>query len=108
MEINKKMDIQVASLKTVLESLKLETVRYLAGELRTNMCREILQLFFPQLNTGGVWQKWGLAMSDCFLFLLLLSSNGLLLPRHRPGSLPSVEVNDLYSSSTPNSSFDDC
>lgn len=32
MEINKKMDLQVASLKTVLESLKLETVRYLAGE----------------------------------------------------------------------------
>ena len=31
MEINKKMDLQVASLKTVLESLKLETVRYLAG-----------------------------------------------------------------------------
>lgn len=31
MEINKKMDIQVASLKTVLESLKLETVRYLAA-----------------------------------------------------------------------------
>lgn len=33
MEINKKMDLQVASLKTVLESLKLETVRYLAGKL---------------------------------------------------------------------------
>lgn len=32
MEINKKMDLQVASLKTVLESLKLETVRYLAGK----------------------------------------------------------------------------
>ncbi|KAM8835909.1 coiled-coil domain-containing protein 90B, mitochondrial [Synchiropus picturatus] len=31
MEINKKIDLQVASLKTVLESLKLETVRYLAG-----------------------------------------------------------------------------
>lgn len=31
MEINKKMDLQVASLKTVLESLKLETIRYLAG-----------------------------------------------------------------------------
>ncbi|KAM9728696.1 coiled-coil domain-containing protein 90B, mitochondrial isoform 2-T3 [Menidia menidia] len=31
MEINKKMDLQVASLKTVLESLKLETVRYLAA-----------------------------------------------------------------------------
>ncbi|XP_023254461.1 coiled-coil domain-containing protein 90B, mitochondrial-like, partial [Seriola lalandi dorsalis] len=30
MEINKKIDLQVASLKTVLESLKLETVRYLA------------------------------------------------------------------------------
>ena len=31
MEINKKMDLQVASLKTVLESLKLETIRYMAG-----------------------------------------------------------------------------
>lgn len=32
MEISKKMDLQVASLKTVLESLKLETIRYLAGK----------------------------------------------------------------------------
>nr|XP_046267205.1 coiled-coil domain-containing protein 90B, mitochondrial isoform X1 [Scatophagus argus] len=31
MEINKKMDLQVASLKTILESLKLKTVRYLAA-----------------------------------------------------------------------------
>lgn len=31
MEINKKIDLQVASVKTLLESLKLETVRYLAG-----------------------------------------------------------------------------
>lgn len=31
MEINKKMDLQVASLKTLLESLKLETIRYLAA-----------------------------------------------------------------------------
>uniref|UniRef100_A0AAQ5Y534 Coiled-coil domain containing 90B n=1 Tax=Amphiprion ocellaris TaxID=80972 RepID=A0AAQ5Y534_AMPOC len=31
MEVNKKIDLQVASLKTVLESLKLETVRYLAA-----------------------------------------------------------------------------
>ncbi|XP_034722346.1 coiled-coil domain-containing protein 90B, mitochondrial [Etheostoma cragini] len=31
MEINRKIDLQVASLKTVLESLKLETIRYLAG-----------------------------------------------------------------------------
>lgn len=31
METNKKMDLQVASLKTVLESLKLETIRYLAA-----------------------------------------------------------------------------
>ncbi|XP_033491951.1 coiled-coil domain-containing protein 90B, mitochondrial isoform X1 [Epinephelus lanceolatus] len=31
MEINKKIDLQVASLKTVLESLKLETIRYLAA-----------------------------------------------------------------------------
>ncbi|KAJ0061500.1 hypothetical protein NL108_005474, partial [Boleophthalmus pectinirostris] len=30
MEINKKIDLEVASLKTLLESLKLETVRYLA------------------------------------------------------------------------------
>ncbi|XP_012711919.2 coiled-coil domain-containing protein 90B, mitochondrial isoform X1 [Fundulus heteroclitus] len=30
-EINRKIDLQVASLKTVLESLKLETVRYLAA-----------------------------------------------------------------------------
>ncbi|GLD68931.1 coiled-coil domain-containing protein 90B, mitochondrial [Lates japonicus] len=33
MEINKKIDLQVASLKTVLESLKLETVRYLAATI---------------------------------------------------------------------------
>ncbi|XP_068587879.1 coiled-coil domain-containing protein 90B, mitochondrial [Cebidichthys violaceus] len=31
MEINRKIDLQVASLKTVLESLKLETIRYLAA-----------------------------------------------------------------------------
>ncbi|CAK6982200.1 coiled-coil domain-containing protein 90B%2C mitochondrial isoform X1 [Scomber scombrus] len=31
MEINKKIDLQVASLKTVLESHKLETIRYVAG-----------------------------------------------------------------------------
>ncbi|KAM9846853.1 coiled-coil domain-containing protein 90B, mitochondrial [Aulostomus maculatus] len=31
MEINKKIDLRVASLKTILESLKLETVRYLAA-----------------------------------------------------------------------------
>ncbi|CAN9501257.1 unnamed protein product [Ophioblennius macclurei] len=31
MEINRKIDLQVASLKTLLESLKLETVRYLAA-----------------------------------------------------------------------------
>ncbi|XP_061904804.1 coiled-coil domain-containing protein 90B, mitochondrial [Entelurus aequoreus] len=31
MEISKKMELQVASLKTVLESLKLETIRYLAA-----------------------------------------------------------------------------
>lgn len=36
MEINKKIDLQVASLKTLLESLKLETVRYLAGNERTH------------------------------------------------------------------------
>ncbi|XP_037543135.1 coiled-coil domain-containing protein 90B, mitochondrial isoform X1 [Nematolebias whitei] len=33
MEINKKIDLQVASLKTLLESLKLETVRYLAATI---------------------------------------------------------------------------
>ncbi|XP_068600839.1 coiled-coil domain-containing protein 90B, mitochondrial [Brachionichthys hirsutus] len=33
MEINKKMDLQVASLKTVLESVKLETIRYLAASV---------------------------------------------------------------------------
>lgn len=33
MEINKKIDLQVASVKTLLESLKLQTVRYLAGGL---------------------------------------------------------------------------
>ncbi|XP_028276593.1 coiled-coil domain-containing protein 90B, mitochondrial [Parambassis ranga] len=32
-EINKKIDLQVASLKTVLESLKLETIRYLAATI---------------------------------------------------------------------------
>lgn len=30
-DTSKKIDIQVASLKTLLESLKLETIRYLAG-----------------------------------------------------------------------------
>ncbi|XP_026213341.1 coiled-coil domain-containing protein 90B, mitochondrial isoform X1 [Anabas testudineus] len=35
MEINKKIDLQVASLKTVLESLKLETIRYLAATVFT-------------------------------------------------------------------------
>uniref|UniRef100_A0A3Q0T906 Coiled-coil domain containing 90B n=1 Tax=Amphilophus citrinellus TaxID=61819 RepID=A0A3Q0T906_AMPCI len=33
MEINKKLDLQVASLKTLLESLKLETIRYLAATI---------------------------------------------------------------------------
>ncbi|XP_053188212.1 coiled-coil domain-containing protein 90B, mitochondrial isoform X1 [Scomber japonicus] len=33
MEINKKIDLQVASLKTVLESHKLETIRYVAATL---------------------------------------------------------------------------
>ncbi|PWA24394.1 hypothetical protein CCH79_00011862 [Gambusia affinis] len=33
MEINKKMDLQVASLKMVLESLKLETIRYMAATI---------------------------------------------------------------------------
>ncbi|XP_017297341.1 coiled-coil domain-containing protein 90B, mitochondrial isoform X2 [Kryptolebias marmoratus] len=33
LEINKKIDLQVASLKTLLESLKLETVRYLAATI---------------------------------------------------------------------------
>uniref|UniRef100_A0A3P8V9H6 Coiled-coil domain containing 90B n=1 Tax=Cynoglossus semilaevis TaxID=244447 RepID=A0A3P8V9H6_CYNSE len=40
MEITKKIDLQVASLKTLLESLKLETVIYLAdsgGDERTNV-----------------------------------------------------------------------
>lgn len=32
METTKKIDIEVASLKTLLESLKLDTVRYLAGK----------------------------------------------------------------------------
>lgn len=31
MEINRNIDLQVASLRTELESLKLETIRYLAG-----------------------------------------------------------------------------
>lgn len=53
MEINKKMDIQVASLKTVLESLKLETVRYLAGERSTLMCSEIQQLSWIELRSRG-------------------------------------------------------
>ncbi|XP_058483757.1 coiled-coil domain-containing protein 90B, mitochondrial [Solea solea] len=33
MEINKKIDLQVASLKTLLESLKLEMITYLAGTM---------------------------------------------------------------------------
>lgn len=32
METTKKIDIEVASLKTLLESLKLDTIRYLAGK----------------------------------------------------------------------------
>lgn len=41
MEINRKLDLQVASLKTLLESLKLQTIRYLAGEtgaVRLHVC----------------------------------------------------------------------
>lgn len=41
MEINRKLDLQVASLKTLLESLKLQTIRYLAGEtgaVRLRVC----------------------------------------------------------------------
>ena len=33
METTKKIDLEVASLKTLLESLKLETIRYLAGSV---------------------------------------------------------------------------
>ncbi|XP_046894687.1 coiled-coil domain-containing protein 90B, mitochondrial [Hypomesus transpacificus] len=33
METNKKIDLEVASLKTILESLKLETIRYLAASV---------------------------------------------------------------------------
>lgn len=60
MEINKKMDIQVASLKTVLESLKLETVRYLAGDHNIYMCTLI--------NHTVKEEGLGLAESDCCLF----------------------------------------
>ena len=38
METNKKIDLDVASLKTLLESLKLETVRYLAGRPFVCVC----------------------------------------------------------------------
>uniref|UniRef100_A0A8C6UFB0 Coiled-coil domain containing 90B n=1 Tax=Neogobius melanostomus TaxID=47308 RepID=A0A8C6UFB0_9GOBI len=47
MEINKKIDLEVASLKTLLESLKLETVRYLAA---TVFCCVALVL--------GVYRFW--------------------------------------------------
>lgn len=55
MEINKKMDIQVASLKTVLESLKLETVRYLAGKHNTRV------QFNPavMISTAEHWRSTG-------------------------------------------------
>ncbi|XP_038563996.1 coiled-coil domain-containing protein 90B, mitochondrial isoform X2 [Micropterus salmoides] len=47
MEINKKMDLQVASLKTLLESLKLETISYLAA---TVFCCLAISL--------GVYRLW--------------------------------------------------
>lgn len=47
MEINRKIDLQVASLKTVLESLKLETIRYLAGK----------KLVSGSGDDGGAWLK---------------------------------------------------
>ncbi|XP_033833932.1 coiled-coil domain-containing protein 90B, mitochondrial [Periophthalmus magnuspinnatus] len=47
MEINKKIDLEVASLKTLLESLKLETVRYLAATL-----------FFCLAVVLGVYRLW--------------------------------------------------
>ncbi|CAI5642462.1 coiled-coil domain-containing protein 90B, mitochondrial isoform X2 [Oreochromis niloticus] len=40
MEINRKLDLQVASLKTLLESLKLETIRYLAAKHFVSVLRK--------------------------------------------------------------------
>ena len=83
MEINKKMDLQVASLKTVLESLKLETIRYLAGK---HVC-------LLQSAAAG----WVCKLKRCLCPVSLLSHR-LLLPGHRSGSLPAVEVKELNSS----------
>lgn len=47
MEIKRKIDLQVASLKTVLESLKLETIRYLAASV-----------FSCLLIALGVYRLW--------------------------------------------------
>uniref|UniRef100_A0A3Q2NYY2 Coiled-coil domain containing 90B n=1 Tax=Fundulus heteroclitus TaxID=8078 RepID=A0A3Q2NYY2_FUNHE len=75
-EINRKIDLQVASLKTVLESLKLETVRYLAGGRGRH---PVLERRFCPLKCS----RSALLHSDC-----------LLLPRHRAGSLPVLEVTE--------------
>lgn len=75
MEISKKMDFQVASLKTVLESLKLETIRYMAGRR-------------PASFDGALWWR-GAEPQPCAVFP---HSHGVLLPGHRSGGLPLVEV----------------
>lgn len=81
MEINKKIDLQVASLKTVLESLKLETIRYLAGGLVWGCgsdCPMMNPKAFapPQRLCSPAWPSlWG--STDC---------GGEGAPAERPGS----------------------
>ncbi len=105
MEINKKMDLQVASLKTVLESLKLETIRYLAGKTCSRLAShgtslkqhsdwtitvEGRSLENKQDERSGV-----VSQCDSQLFSpVFLHSDGVLLPRHRSGSVSAVEVKD--------------
>lgn len=76
------MDLQVASLKTVLESLKLETIRYLAGKRPVEFDGEYWQVGFPEIP-----EPW------CLSF----HSHGVLLSGHRFGGLPLLEVMDQYA-----------
>lgn len=82
MEISKKMDLQVASLKTVLESLKLETIRYLAGKCQAKFDGEYW------------WVGFSEALEPCYL---LLHSHDVLLSGHRSGGLPLLEVMDQHA-----------
>ncbi|KAK0144186.1 Coiled-coil domain-containing protein 90B, mitochondrial [Merluccius polli] len=84
METNKKIDLDVASLKTLLESLKLETVRYLAASVFACLA---IALGFYRLWKGVPWGHIPLPShlshhvgggSDALELLLLGSLLGLL------------------------------